>query len=212
MISIILPSIRSDNLKWALGNLRMNQIHTDYEVICPIDFQMEAPCSKVKILLEPERKGVIDAINVGLKQAQGDYIYITNDQSNLSPDGLNQLVKFSKSKGDVALTGPKDVENFQFKYYDRWFVAYPFIHRTVLNSIGGHFDPIYRAFYADPDLSLRAHVRNIPVEDCTLAVNKRYHSGLMNYDGHQDSCNKYFAQDKSTFINRWKHLGEYKDC
>jgi GT2 family glycosyltransferase len=210
MISVILTSIRPQNFKWSLNCLLRSQEGIDFEVLCATDFPIEEG-PKVKWVHTPERKGVINAICQAEKIAQSEYVYITNDQSMLSPRALEHLETFCKSRDNLILTGPKDFNNFQFKYYDRWFVAYPFLHRKIIDMLGGIFDPVYGAFFADPDLSLRAHQSGIPVLDCSGAMNVRV-QGLMDYTGHVESKHKFYDADKAIFTKRWEHLGAYQDC
>ena len=120
------------------------------------------------------------------------------------------MQRFSESVGDMCILTPKHLPAFNFEYYQRPFAPFPFVHRKVIDALNGVFiDPAYKAFYADPDLSMRALTSNIPVYTCETA--EIYHPNNMSCPAHVHNVNAYLDQDRATFRARWDHLGKFVD-
>ena len=208
LISVLLTTIRPHLVKRALDSIRPAAAGLPYEVVVVADF---APPDGV---LQPpvswsmrDRRGVVDAVNTAGQAALGEYWFIFNDESTLEPGALGLLYEAAVDEPDALLT-PEHVPAFPFFYYGLPFAPFPFAHRSVFTQLGGLLDPIYRSFYADPDLSLRAHAQGRAVRTVHGAVirHANYHD-----QPHADSVSAYLAADRAAFAARWAHLGELVD-
>lgn len=213
MISILLPTIRPANIMDTLLNLSYAN-KGEYEIIVVADFPAPAYIKddpRIFWVFENHRQGPVDAVNKAFLLAQGEYVFVMNDESKLEVGALD-LLKNRYEINTLQLLTPKHIPYFPFIYYGKIFAAFPFMNRRtlqVLNNDEFVFDPTYKAFYADPDLSLRAYENNIPVhiiEEAILIHNNDWHE-----EGHQDNVKKYLNHDQEVFKNRWSHLGEFKD-
>lgn len=216
VISVILPTVRPHLIKKAMDSIGLAAAHVPCQTVVVADFGAEAlgcfdhvhhyNCTWI----ERPRAGVMDAILAGMNYARGEYIFSFNDESVLGKDALAILHREAVANPRQILT-PRHEPYYNFVYYDRIFAPFPFASRALLDELGGVVDPIYKAFAADPDLSLRGYAKGVPtriVEDAVI-----YHSN--NADGvdavHQHNVNTYLHDDRENFKRRWAHLGEFKD-
>lgn len=209
MISVILPSVRPDNLWRCLNAVDHASRGINIETIIVADFKpIYIPISAFWIYA-PERKGTIDAINKGFDVSQGEYIFVTSDEAILGDGALVSLENMCKFYDNKVLLSPAHVPDFPFFYYKKWFAAFPFAHRSLIDKVGGLFDPVYKSFYADPDLSLRAYTHGFDVRTCDDAI--IYHPNNMECLVHKHNVSTYLAHDRAIFKERWAHLGEFID-
>lgn len=185
MISVILPSIRPANLKSTIDKFNISQLGADYEIIAITD-----GCD-----------GPTEAICRGIAKSKGEYIFRINDQVELTPDGLNRMILFSKQYNDRIIVDQKTFPVSPLKYYGKTFSPYPFVHRKLVEELGGYHLPEFKAFYADPDLSMRAYKTDIPILKCPNVAVKR--NCNMTYEGHKENVSAYYKNDLNTFINKW---------
>lgn len=214
MISVLLPTIRPTHIVAALDSLRAAGAGVVYEIVVVADFpaasvlECRDPWTHLHIhWIEAPRQGVIPAIATAEQAATGDYLFVFNDESQLVAGGLKRLLDEAERKPGGIVT-PRHVPTFPFRYYGKPFAPFPFVHRYVVAKLGGLFDPIYHAFYADPDFCLRAHAAGVPihtVEDVVLTHTNRHDAA------HMASVDKYLAADRALFRSRWDHLGAFAD-
>lgn len=202
VISVILPTIRQGRILAALQSLQAAAELVPTEIIVVADFPAPIPHSPWYVR---GRRGVIDAIQVGYAAARGEYVFVSNDETMVEPDCLHQLYQAAVTQPGRLLT-PNHQPPFPFAYYGKPFAPFPFAHRDVFTKLGGLFDPAYRGFYADPDLSMRAHAAGVPVETVWPAV--IHHS---NSEDKSAAWYDYFLADRATFRSRWDHLGVFRD-
>lgn len=205
MISILLPTIRPALYRRAFDSLKDAANGVPYEVVIVADFApTEAlPCKWVK----RNRRGVVDALNAGMAVAEGEYIFSFNDESQLASNALRALYCAAQTDSMVIWT-PRHLPNFNFAYYGLPFAPFPFVHEGLLKMIGGIADPVYKSFYSDPDLSLRAYEIGVPVRVVTDAV--IHHHNDHDY-AHMQNVSAHCAVDRETFGRRWGHLGPLVD-
>jgi GT2 family glycosyltransferase len=202
-ITVLLPTIRPQLVARAIASIGPAAAGISYEVIVITDGAIPPVCDQAVTLVYRERRGPIDAINAGLAVATGEYIFVFNDESTLDPEALAVLYREATNDPAVILT-PRHLPTFNFSYYGRPFAAFPFVHRDVIDVLGGLFDPAFLAFYADPDFSMRAHAAGIPIRTVDNAVIR--HDNRHDA-GHAHNVNAYLAADRETFRMRWAHLG-----
>lgn len=205
MLSVLLPSIRPDRVYRVLENLRAQTDAMDAEIIVVASFPAPSP---EPWWIQRERRGVIDAVNVACAHAKGDIWFLTNDETTCRPGCLQALVN-AVNADPLALYSPVHKPDYPFVYYGKPFAAFPCAHRDLIKALGGLLDPVYRGFYADPDLSLRAHDAGVPIRIVDDAVID-HHNETGRWD-HQVSVSAFLEQDRATFRARWDHLGEFVD-
>ena len=209
MLSVLLPSIRPNLIKDVITNL-LEASQRDLEIIIVADhlpiFQLN---SKVKWYTQ-ERGGTVPAINLAYQMSQGEYIFLMNDESVIQKNGLDVLEDFAKDK--IALITPKHLPFFPFYYYHKLFAAFPFVNRKDLKQITGgefFFNPELHSFYADPDQSMRAWEKNIPVIECDKVILQ--HTNNWSREDTQSNIKNYFQLDREIFRKRWDYLGPFND-
>lgn len=206
LISVLLPTIRPALADRALQSIPAACAGLSYEVIVVADFPPPtlAPCPDVRWIVS-DRRGVVDAVHVAEQHAHGDYWFTFNDESVLEPGALTTL--YGAATPREILT-PRHLPPFHFAYYGRLFAPFAFAARDTIAALGGLLDPIYHAFYADPDFSLRADARGIPVRIVQDAV---IHHANQHDAAHWHSVDAYLTADRATFRARWDHLGRFED-
>lgn len=205
MISILLPSIRPDKLPFAMASIPAAAEIVAYEVIVVADFGPEEYPHTQWIVRE--RHGVIDAIQTAYEASSGEYLFVMNDESSLDPGSLRSLY-YAALADPWRVLSPYHVPDFNFQYYGLPFAAFPFVRRDLVEHVGGLFDTAYKGFYADPDFSLRAHAKRIPVEilhSATIRHRNRHD------ESHAQRVNEHLANDRALFRTRWDHLGVFCD-
>jgi len=214
-LSVILPTIRPAQFQrsWAsVGPAIFGQdVLTDWEVIVVSTFECPVALPKTRWLVQ-DRRGVMAAIKYGYDQAHGEYVFTLNDESELDPGSLFTLweaAEQARARGERAIHGPRHDPKFDFSYYGRPFLPFPFAQKSLLDSIGGYFDPAYQNFYADPDLSLRAIKANVALRTVKESVVR--HANDMNAIGHRENVAASLERDRAVFRYRWDHLGEFRD-
>ena len=212
MISVILPSIRPANLKTTIEKFIESQWGAHYELVIVTDFQIDfkifyhSYCG-VKLIYEPVRRGPTEAICQAEKACSGEYVFRINDQIELTKEGLNKMLAFSRKHNDRVIVDQRTFPISPLKYYGKTFSPYPFVHRKVIEELGGYHLPDFKGFYADPDLSMRAHKAGIPILKCPGVSVKRVCDGSMDYQGHSENVSAYYKHDRNVFINKWGSKG-----
>lgn len=186
----------------------------DYEVVVVADYDPEALAGVEPEFLEHchwvvrERNGIVDALNLAMLAASGDYVFSYNDESTLHPRALRHLHEQAVRTPYTLLT-PKHVPHYVFQYYGLPFAPFPFATRELIAMLGGIADPAFKVFYADPDLSLRAHAARIPVRVVEHAI-IHHHQNVAD-PAFQQNYSKFRKQDCQTFRQKWDHLGAFRD-
>lgn len=208
MMSVLLPTIRPALIENCLLALSV-AMPTNAEVIVVADFPRTSEIP-TQWLVRP-RRGTVDAINEAYRAAVGDVVFLTNDEAVVAPDALTRL-EAEIARDDRQLLSPRHVPAFPFVYYGRPFAAFPCASKAFINEINDGtwlLDPAYRAFYADPDLSMKVHAAGLPVCEVHDAVLTHFNNqGAL---GHQENISAYLAADRQTFGARWAHFGELVD-
>lgn len=213
LISVLLPTIRPHLFRTAFDSIRAAAGRLTYEVIVVADFPSVFECQEPERHLccrwiERERHGPIDAINTAAAVARGTYLFVFNDESTLDANALEVLYD-EAAKRPRCLYTPRHEPYWNFSYYMKPFAPFPFVHRDLVTMLGGLFDPAYGGFYADPDLSMRAHAMGVPIVTVHGAMLR--HTNNMSAEGHQENLAAFLTQDRATFRSRWDHLGIFCD-
>jgi hypothetical protein len=145
------------------------------------------------------------AINEAYKIASGEYIIVWSDDASPEKECLVRILDFVKAHDApfVATFRRKDAkgrEAEQWSVYGKLYAGWLCASRKTLQMAGGLFDPGYRNYWADPDLSLRvwsiggtvavcpdAWIQVVQIEDEVKA----------------DNLNSSFDIDTKFFFDRW---------
>lgn len=201
-MSVLLPTIRPERIGRVLVNLLAQAEDLPCEIVVVADFDGEAPVTR---WIRRARQGVVDAVCAAYAAAQGDVMFLTNDETVHQPGCLKALHDAAHTRPDV-LWMPLHHPPFNFVYYGKVFAAFPCAHRDLITRLGGLLDPVYRGFYADPDLSMRAHAAGVSVEVAAGASIEHH-----NAADKSAAWDAYFLADRATFRSRWDHLGVFCD-
>lgn len=200
-LSIILPSLRLDNMSKCIASIWANTPLGTYEIITDTD----------------SREGPIFAINKCLPKTKGEYIVTLSDDARVLPKWYENMLSFMQ-ENEKTFDGPL-IGNFRIYndsgelgdigYYNHAFSCFPFIKRETIDKLGGYYSPEYHAYFSDPDLGMRCFAKGGKVITCPNAW--IFHCG--NSDPLYVSNHlKYMKEDETTFRKKWDYLGTYIDA
>ncbi len=92
----------------------------------------------VKYIQSDVNLGMGEGNNLGIKNSEGEYILITNDDVIFKKDSIKNLLEYFKKHSDIGILGPRTLnsdETFQQSYFRFPPVYKPFIRRTFLGKI-----------------------------------------------------------------------------
>lgn len=219
-LSVLLPSLRPEQLAECLPAIHKAAEGLDYEIIVVCDTATAEQANttdrpdlaeRLAYYIEAERRGPIAAILDAAAQATGDYFFVLSDEDRLHPLALTKLhlrAELARSLDKHVIHCPWFGQLPGWRYYNRVFPPFPFIHRDLAKELGGLFDPAYSAHFADPDLGMRAAESGVEVRlhgDLGL-THKNPQNALHTYNREQ-----YYDRDEATFRAKWAHL-ETPEC
>ena len=113
-LSIIIVNYNGEKLlKECLGSILSSQTEFNYEIIVVDNASTDASgpvlaeYPTVKTLMNHQNLGFSKANNQGAKIAQGEWIFLLNNDTILQPDTLQTLLSFAKTIPNPGLFGPK---------------------------------------------------------------------------------------------------------
>lgn len=195
VVSIVIPTYqRPSALARCLDSIE-GTVELAHEVICvvvagdrPTTEALEARSAQV--LIQPARGGAVQAMNMGLRAAQGEYVAILNDDCEVLPHSIANAVRFleappHKHVGQAAffhdspLPDGRNVHS-QINVTGRWFhvchvrglcyANFGLASRSLYEKLG-YLDDRYFMYGADPDFSLKVwHQAKLAVEPCPGAM------------------------------------------
>lgn len=108
---------------------------------------------QIKILQNPKNYGYSRGINVGLKQAKGDYILALNPDILLFEHTIDKMVEYMEKNSDVAVLGPKLLNrdktlqyscrrypNFWFMLFRRWPLKDIVINNDIVTNAVAEYE------------------------------------------------------------------------
>lgn len=201
-VSIILPSLRRRAVLKRIREFAVTNRSVDYEIIVVSPFLAEG--DRVVHVYESEPLGCIHAHDSAYRNSQGGYIVPWADDTSPTKDCLANMVEFVRGKGlfigSFRVKDRRGRELVQWAVYDRLYATFGCVSRKTIALIGGYYDPIYKSYWADPDLSLRLWERGGMVGVCPDAW--IITEGVTDKITAENS-KRYFLQDTTTFFNRW---------
>lgn len=114
LVSIIVLTYNNlDLTKACLESLEKNTTYANYEIIIVDNASTDGTQTFLKqhysqhtVILNTENKGFSGGNNIGLKAAQGEYLVILNNDTQLTPGWLSTLVQHLQRNPDIGLIGP----------------------------------------------------------------------------------------------------------
>lgn len=214
LVSILFPTIRPDLFRIRMEEYARLDLPGPCEVVVvsdrpDLDVTSSHPMLSTKHIVQP-RSGNVPATNLAFEAAEGQYVVATNDEVEFGAQSIMALFQAGEAQkgGIFSFVQTPYCSN---DYYGVFFANCPFGRHSFFKYLNGgnhFFDPVYRCFYADPDLALRAHAIGLSV---TLVPDARCtHHCVPGAEGHAFNANAYYDRDQSTFRTRWAHLGPWE--
>lgn len=169
-LSIIIPTFNSaSTLQSALDSI-ICQTFTDWEVLVmdgvstdnTVEIAQSYNDSRIRIYSEPD-KGIYDAMNKGIKKAQGEWLYfLGSDDWLLNDNVLNEVFVQDGIDGCDVVYGEVDAPHLASNHSGEWSLQTIdrnrchqaiFYRRKVVRRFGG-YDTKYK-IWADYDLNLK---------------------------------------------------------
>lgn len=79
--------------------------------------EIEKKFPEAKLLYQTKNLGFAGAINVGIKHASGEYLFITNDDIVFEKDSLKILIEYAKTHPNIGVIGGKQLNYETKKFY-----------------------------------------------------------------------------------------------
>jgi GT2 family glycosyltransferase len=223
LVSIIVPTYRRPaELERCLRSIQ-NTVSQDHEVIC-VCVADDGPTldmiknHHVQTITQPSRGGAVQAMNLGFRAAQGEYLTQINDDCELLPHAIANAVRFLEAPahdhiGQAAFFHDSRVRrNIHQQIYieDTWYYVchvrglcyanFGLARRSLYRQLG-FFDERYFMYGADPDFSLKIwHEAKLSVEPCPGALVK--HHELNDERGAKERAGQ--ASDNAKLFAKWK--------
>lgn len=119
LISIVIVNYNSTDITCELLKSINSLTYTNIEVIVVDNASVQDPSAQllavypdVKIILNKRNAGYAGGNNAGIKAAKGEYIFIVNNDTVLTPDIIDGLLEIFKTYPDAGVACPK------IHYYD----------------------------------------------------------------------------------------------
>jgi len=215
-LSVVIPTYnRSDLIVQCVASLQ-DQRNIDFEIVVVDDGgsddtneALARDFPNVRVIRRASNGGFAKAVNTGIEAAQGEYIFLLNNDMTLAPDCLSQLAA-AADDGDAAILGPlvlmahdhgliysagdrirangrpesigfrERLDDFDFSEPVFGITAGAALYkRAVFNAIG-YFDETFIAYFEDADLCFRARLAGFT---CALIRDAIvYHRGSASID------------------------------
>jgi tetratricopeptide (TPR) repeat protein len=174
--SLTLPSLYPDMLALALRTLPAAFDGMDYEVLVVSPFPARGP--SVRWIPEKVPCGNPAGHAAAMAAAAGDVVLSFTDDVLAAPGSLRNAVEFVMRREREGIfpfqaglrwlvRGSSDQIGLFHGFYYAYFSA---MSRRSVERIGGWYDPVFRAGFADIDISLRVWHRGGRVEQCRGAL------------------------------------------
>ncbi|MDD2620050.1 MAG: hypothetical protein PHC92_05230, partial [Syntrophomonadaceae bacterium] len=135
----------------------------------------------------------------------GKYVFAIPDDHRLGQDCLKNLIEFMRPHdNEIFLAGARCFGAHgagpEGKTYGFYYAYTPCIRRNLVPQLGGFYEPFYKHYYVDPDLSMRVWHNGGKVELCPDAW-VEFHNEFddLNFESNDD----YAEIDFNAFFNKW---------
>lgn len=196
---------RPDKFFAALDNIREMSASDNYEVIAKLDTddkEMYNTHVAVKFYNYPELKvmwGIsqnkIHAINRDLYGMTGDILMCHSDDMVFTKKGFDDIIR-REMKKDMYLHFPDGYANERLS-------TYSIMHRDYYNRFGYIYHPEYKSTWCDNEqMSVARSLYRYKYVDEQLFVHMHPSAGKAKRDAQYASTEKFYANDKATFLLR----------
>lgn len=210
-ISVLLPTLRPDKARKCIDSIAQTSQGVNYEmvVVSPLDMcNLLVGCQgyeRLRFVREEKPEGCNKAFTTAYEHAAGKYVFAIADDHRLGQDCLKNLIEFMRPHDqEIFLAGARCYGVYgagpESKTYGFYYAYTPCIRRDLAKQVGGFYDPHYRSYYGDPDLSMRVWHHGGKVKLC-LDAWVEYHNELDNLDLEAHTNNS--ARDFHAFYQRW---------
>lgn len=222
IVSIIVPTFqRPEALARCLDSIE-ETVSLAHEVICVMVAGDEATLDvlvsrDVAVITQPQRAGFVNAANLGLKAARGEYVMQVNDDCLLLPHSVANSIRFLEAPahghvGQAAFYHDSPVRrniHSQIQLDDRWFFVcqvrglcyanFGLSRRSLVERLG-FYDERYSMYGADPDFSLKVwHEAKMSVEPCPGSLIR--HLELDDERGAEERSRQ--SEDNQLLFEKW---------
>jgi GT2 family glycosyltransferase len=222
-ISIIIPTLgRPDHLRRCLDTIDAT-VRAAHETICVCvadDEPTRAALagSKVKTIIQPTRGGYVQAANLGLRAARGEFITILNDDCTLLPHSIDNAIRFLEAPAHRDRIGQAAffhdtplrrnihqqirIEDTDYHVCHARGLCYANfgLARHELYKRLDYLDERYFMYGADPDFSLKVwHEAKLMVAPCPGAL--VHHAQADDARARADRARQ--AEDNARLFAKW---------
>jgi GT2 family glycosyltransferase len=194
VVSVVVPTFRRAAMLGKCLDSIQSTAKLPHEVIC-VHVAGDAESAEVlrrrpeplRLIEQPTRGGLVQAMNMGFHTAKGRYIIQINDDCELMPHSLANAVRFLEAPahanvGQAAFFHDSPVKRnvqaqicvegvWYFVCHVRGLCFANFgMARRELSEKLGYFDERYFMYGADPDFSLKVWQAGLTVEPCPGAL------------------------------------------
>ena len=222
-ISIIIPTLgRADHLRRCLDSIAAT-VRAPHEIICICvegdENTQEALAGRaVKKIIQPARGGYVQAANLGLRAARGEYITILNDDCLLLPHSIDNAIRFLEAPahrdriGQAAFFHDTPLRRNIHQQIRIEDISYNVCHirglcyanfglaQRALYERLNYLDERYFMYGADPDFSLKVwHEAKLIVSPCPGAL--VHHAPADDARARADRARQ--AEDNAKLFAKW---------
>ena len=166
-VSIIIPHLMGkDILDECIQSIITNTHDIDYEIIVvdnnckdgSINYIVEK-FSEINIVTSKSNKGYAGGCNLGAQHANGEFLFFLNNDTTITKDCINTLIKSIQKNNKMASIQPKIKNYYNQNKFDYAggnggyidYLGYPFARGRILNTLEedlGQYDTEEKIFWA----------------------------------------------------------------
>jgi len=227
MISLCIPTFnRYNDLKKCLDSILDKFDNYRYEVIIAdggstdqtLDYIKNLDHPNIKLIEQGKLTGITKAYNESFKIAEGDYIYIGNDDTILFPKIFIKACKLMEEEEQIGLIGPKDQETrhgnlpgvtLKLRQYWALLTKFHIFKASVLKKIN-YYDENLRSYYTDDDscLSVLSSGYTIAFTKEVGMIHNRIPDSDINIARATNEDKKNVQKELNYLKNKWRKLKE----
>jgi len=176
------------------------------------DSLKEESAGKVVIIRNLRNEGFIKAVNRGMRFSDAGYLCILNNDTEVKPGWLNEIIDIFRKNLDVGIVNPSSntfcdvyspaIKNFKGKYQElcgaRAFAVV--IKRKVVEKIGYLDEAFGMGYFDDVDYSKRAGKAGFKTVKARASF--VYHTESASFSGIAEK-NDIFLENEKKFIAKW---------
>jgi len=240
---VVLTCNQLDYTKMCLESIKRNTTKVPYEMIFVDNGSSDGTAEFLrtqkdfKSIFNAENRGVAAGWNQGLKQAEGEYLLILNNDVLVTPGWLENLLKILNENQITGAVGPKsnyvagtqieknpgyrvieDLDAFAQKYQcqhagqssvvEVLFGLCFLVKREVLNKVGLFDDRFGLGNFEDNDYCLRLRLKGYQLRIAEEVY--LHHFGSKTFTGNKIDWREQMSKNKILFEKKWDFFQEEK--